>query len=55
MVTVLRDRPGVVMKVVSLSFAIVMDIVSGHVFGLNIAPDLTQDENKRRIQLPASS
>jgi hypothetical protein len=49
MVTVLRDRPGVVVKVVSLSFATVMGIVSGHAFGLNIAPDLTQDEIKRSL------
>jgi hypothetical protein len=60
MVTVPRDRlmhrpspspdpAGVVMNVVSLSFVTVMIIISGHAFGLNTAPDMTQDENKRLL------
>jgi hypothetical protein len=40
---------GAVVDVALLCYATVMDMVSGHIFGLALAPNLTCDENKRRI------
>ncbi|KAF2023588.1 cytochrome P450 [Setomelanomma holmii] len=39
--------------VLPLCFAIVMDIVSAHTFGLAVAPDLTGDKGQRHIYLEA--
>jgi cytochrome P450 len=43
------DHDGVVVNAASLCFATVMDIISGHAFGLQIAPNMTRDENKRLL------
>lgn len=43
------EQSPVTVDVVPLCFATVMDVVTGHAFGLALAPDLLGDDNKRLL------